>query len=135
MNQPQSLLILISVDILSRKHLNLQFKCSSLINLVFCIYEYNEVNIIIMFEIWIGPILLIIFCILSALLKWYYMSQYPIYKNINTKEYYQILYYRDYSLIYIRRKRKFLIFYFDVWSEQDQIITDEQLELNYIRIK
>lgn len=63
------------------------------------------------------------------------MSQYPIYKNINTKEYYQLLYYRDYSLIYIRRKRKFLIFYFDVWSEQDQIITDEQLELNYIRIK
>lgn len=89
-----------------------------------------------MVKVFIGLILTLIFCIIFTELKQHHKSWYPVYKNKQTKKYYQILRYEyeQSSLIRIRRKRKFLLFYFDTWSEQDHLITDAELKSDYIRI-
>ena len=88
-----------------------------------------------MYEIWIGPILLIIFSIIVVLIKWIYATQYDIYKNINTGEYYQLLSYRCDSLLYLKAKRKLLFLYFEKFTENDYPVTDSQLELNYVKVR
>ena len=88
-----------------------------------------------MYEIWICLILIIIFSTVAILIRWIYATQYNIYKNINTGEYYQLLAYRKDNLLYLRAKRKFLFLYFEKITEDDYPVTDNQLELNYVKVR
>ena len=88
-----------------------------------------------MYEIWIGPTLLIIFSIIVVLIKQIYATQYNIYKNINTGEYYQLFTYRRDGLFYLKAKRKFLFLYFEKFAENDYPVTDSQLKLNYVKVR
>ena len=88
-----------------------------------------------MYELWIALILIIIFSTVAILIRWIYATQYNIYKNINTGEYYQLFTYRRDGLFYLKAKRKFLFLYFEKFAENDYPVTDSQLKLNYVKVR